>query len=65
MSAAAAILGPLPQSIMLAMQVWDVGGGLKSPELAASYLHACDAVLVVYRAADQQVRHTALLQQLL
>ncbi|GBF93445.1 hypothetical protein Rsub_06578 [Raphidocelis subcapitata] len=41
---AALTLGPSP----LALQLWDVGSGVSTLAMAANYLHACDAVLMVH-----------------
>lgn len=40
----------------MALQLWDVGSSVSSLAMAANYLHACDAVLVVHDLTRRQVR---------
>lgn len=37
------------------MQVWDIGSQVKSLDMAANYLHNCDAALVVYDVLQREV----------
>jgi hypothetical protein len=38
-----------------ALQLWDVGSGVGSLQVAAAYIHGCDAVLMVHDLTRQQV----------
>lgn len=45
----------LSNKYVLDCQVWDIGSHVSSVNMAANYLHGCDAVLVVFDAAQKEV----------
>lgn len=45
----------LPGETLVSVQMWDVGSGVSSLQMAANYLHGCDAVLMVYDISRAQV----------
>ena len=47
---------PLPCDVQVALQLWDVGSGVSSLQMAANYIHGSDAVLMVHDLTQRQVR---------
>lgn len=43
------------EAVAASLQLWDVGSGVSSLQMAANYLHGCDAVLLVHDLARLQV----------
>lgn len=44
-----------------AAQLWDVGGHVRSLQMAANYLQGSDAVVIVYDVTQHEVRQPAVL----
>ena len=43
----------------VAAQLWDVGGGVATLQMAANYVHGCDAIFMFHDLLRRQVRQKA------